>query len=115
MSTNPNQPQANTNGFTGRDLVLLCWIQGKLSTFRFRMYRCEYSIKYLPCGLFFDSAPDDGTLDDDGHGSNVSAIVSKVATKTKIIGIDVFRKVRSQGKWVSTAYDSDILAGLTGL
>lgn len=23
-----NQPQANTNGFTGRDLVLLCWIQG---------------------------------------------------------------------------------------
>ena len=45
----------------------------------------------------FDSAPDDGTLDDDGHGSNVSAIVSKVATKTKIIGIDVFRKVRSQG------------------
>ena len=60
----------------------------------------------------FDSAPDDGTLDDDGHGSNVSAIVSKVATKTKIIGIDVFRKVRSQGKWVSTAYDSDILAGI---
>jgi hypothetical protein len=39
-------------------------------------------------------------------------IVSKVATKTKIIGIDVFRKVRSQGKWVSTAYDSDILAGI---
>ena len=48
-----NQPQANTNGFTGRDLVLLCWIRGKLSTFRFWMYRCEYSIEYLPRGLFF--------------------------------------------------------------
>ncbi len=33
----------------------------------------------------FDSAPDDGTLDDDGHGSNVSAIVSKVATKLKLL------------------------------
>jgi hypothetical protein len=38
----------------------------------------------------FDSAPDDGSLDDNGHGSNVSGIVSKVATKTKIIGIDTF-------------------------
>ncbi|MEX7543228.1 Ig-like domain-containing protein [Acinetobacter baumannii] len=27
--------------------------RGKLSTFRFWMYRCEYSIKYLPRGLFF--------------------------------------------------------------
>ncbi len=52
----------------------------------------------------FDSAPDDGSLDDNGHGSNVSAIVSKVATKTKIIGIDVFRS--------GSAYDSDILAGI---
>jgi len=42
----------------------------------------------------FDSAPDDGSLDDNGHGSNVSAIVSKVATKTKIIGIDVFGQVQ---------------------
>ena len=60
----------------------------------------------------FDSAPDDGALDDDGHGSNVSAIVSKVASKTKIIGIDVFRKVRVNGQLLSSAYDSDIIAGI---
>jgi hypothetical protein len=33
----------------------------------------------------FDSAPDDGTLDDDGHGSNVSALCRKSLLKLKLL------------------------------
>lgn len=108
-----NQPQANTNGFTGEGssvAVLDTGVNYLHSDFGCTAVNTPSSTCRVVYS--FDSAPDDGTLDDDGHGSNVSAIVSKVATKTKIIGIDVFRKVRSQGKWVSTAYDSDILAGI---
>lgn len=38
-----------------------------------------------------DFAPDDGARDDDGHGTNVAAIVHGVAPGTKIIALDVFR------------------------
>jgi len=37
-----------------------------------------------------DFAPSDGSLDDNGHGTNVSGIVSGVAPDTKVIGLDVF-------------------------
>ena len=52
-----------------------------------------------------DFATDDGSLDDDGHGTNVSGIIVGVAPDTKIIGLDVFR---TDGY----AYDSDLLAAL---
>jgi subtilisin family serine protease len=52
-----------------------------------------------------DFAPDDGSLDAMGHGTNVSGIVVGVAPDTGIIGLDVFR---SDGY----AYYSDILAAL---
>jgi hypothetical protein len=45
---------------------------------------------------------DDGSLDDDGHGTNVSGIVLGVAPDTRIIGLDVFR---TDGY----AYDSDLI------
>ena len=108
-----NQPQANTNGFTGEGSSVAVIDTGV--NYLHSDFGCTaVNTPSSTCRVVysFDSAPDDGALDDDGHGSNVSGIVSKVATKTKIIGIDVFRKVRSQGKWVSTAYDSDILAGI---
>lgn len=38
-----------------------------------------------------DFAPDDGQLDDNGHGSNVAAIASAVAPGANIIAADVFR------------------------
>ncbi|WHR56731.1 S8 family peptidase [Acinetobacter haemolyticus] len=108
-----NQPQAVANGFTGEGssvVVIDTGVNYKHSDFGCTAVNTPAST----CRVVhsFDTAPDDGSLDDDGHGSNVSAIVAKVATKTKIIGIDAFRKVRSQGQWVSTAYDSDILAGV---
>ena len=48
---------------------------------------------------------DDGFLDDDGHGTNVSGIVVGVAPAAKIIGLDVFR---TDG----FAYYSDIISAL---
>jgi len=51
-----------------------------------------------------DTAPDDGSLDDNGHGTNVAGIVRGVAPDTRIISIDVFN-----GPYAS---DSDILEGL---
>jgi subtilisin family serine protease len=38
-----------------------------------------------------DFAPDDGKLDDNGHGTNVAAIVLGVAPRTKVLALDVFQ------------------------
>lgn len=51
-----------------------------------------------------DIASGDGQLDDDGHGTNVAAIVLGVAPDTRIIGLDVFNG--------QSAYDGDLLAAL---
>ncbi len=50
-------------------------------------------------------APDDGALDDHGHGTNVAAIVGGVAPGTDLIGMDVFR---TDGY----AYTSDIVSAI---
>lgn len=100
-----NQPQANTKGFNGTGssvAVLDTGVNYLHSDFGCTAVNTPSSTCRVVYS--FDSAPDDGSLDDNGHGSNVSAIVSKVATKTKIIGIDVFRS--------GSAYDSDIIAGI---
>ncbi|MCX8031517.1 MAG: carboxypeptidase regulatory-like domain-containing protein [Thermodesulfovibrionales bacterium] len=52
-----------------------------------------------------DFAPNDNSLDDDGHGTNVSAIVVGVAPETKIAALDVFR---TDG----FAYSSDIISAI---
>jgi subtilisin family serine protease len=52
-----------------------------------------------------DFAPADGSLDDNGHGTNVAGIVVGVAPDTKILALDVFR---TDGY----AYDSDLLSAL---
>jgi hypothetical protein len=41
-----------------------------------------------------DFAPEDNSLDDDGHGTNVAAIVLGVAPDTRIISLDVFQVTR---------------------
>jgi hypothetical protein len=51
-----------------------------------------------------DIAANDGALDDNGHGTNVSSIVAKVAPGAKIAALDVFR-----GQY---AYDSDLLTAI---
>lgn len=52
-----------------------------------------------------DFAPDDGALDDHGHGSNVSAIVAGVAPGARIAALDVF-------DLDGYAYFEDILAAV---
>jgi subtilisin family serine protease len=52
-----------------------------------------------------DFAPNDGALDDDGHGTNVSGIVAGVAPDAFIINLDVFRP-----DWY--AYTSDITSAI---
>lgn len=49
-------------------------------------------------------APEDNSLDENGHGSNVAGIVSKVAPNTKIVSMDVFRG--------DLVYDSDTMAAI---
>lgn len=51
-----------------------------------------------------DFATNDNALDDNGHGTNVSAIVLGVAPSTKVIGLDVFRG--------GLAYSTDIIAAI---
>ncbi len=51
-----------------------------------------------------DFAPNDGSLDDNGHGTNVAGIVAGVAPDTQILSLDVFSG--------PTAYDSNILAAI---
>lgn len=52
-----------------------------------------------------DFATDDGSVDDNGHGTNVAAISLGVAPSAKILALDVFR---SDG----LAYSSDIIAAI---
>lgn len=51
-----------------------------------------------------DMAADDGSLDDNGHGSNVAAVVAGVAPDARIVALDVF----SGG----SASSSDVIAGI---
>ncbi|HET6440613.1 MAG TPA: S8 family serine peptidase [Anaeromyxobacter sp.] len=52
-----------------------------------------------------DFAPSDGQLDDNGHGTNVAAIVAGVAPSTSILALDVFNG--------AYAYSSDILSAIS--
>nr|WP_314523136.1 S8 family serine peptidase [uncultured Acinetobacter sp.] len=108
-----NQPQAVTNGFTGEGTSVVVIDTGVDYTYAdfgcTAINRPESTCRVV---LSFDVAPNDNSRDDNGHGSNVAGVIAKVASKTKIIGIDVFRNVSVNGQAGVTAYDSDILAGL---
>lgn len=51
-----------------------------------------------------DFAPNDGSLDDNGHGTNVAGIVVGVAPSTQILALDVFNG--------DAAYDTDVIAAI---
>lgn len=59
------------------------------------------------CKVVFaqDFAPNDGVLDDDGHGTNVAGIVLGVAPGARIAALDVFRTDGS-------AYDNDLVSAI---
>jgi subtilisin family serine protease len=53
-----------------------------------------------------DTAPDDGQLDDDGHGTNVAGIAAGIASASSIVSFDVFDG--------ASASSSDITAAING-
>ncbi len=52
-----------------------------------------------------EAAPDDSSLDDDGHGTNVSAVAASTAGDADIVVADVFNG--------ASAFDADILTAIT--
>jgi hypothetical protein len=61
----------------------------------------------------FEVAPNDGSLDSTGHGSNVASIVTQVAPGTKIFGYDVFNGANASFADIATALND--LIRLRGL
>ena len=100
------QPAAAAAGQTGAGttvVVLDTGVNYKLAAFG----SCTAPGVPAACRVSYaaDLAPDDGALDDQGHGTNVSAIVAGVAPGAKLAVLDVFR---TDGY----AYSSDIIAGI---
>ena len=60
-----------------------------------------------------DFAPNDFSLDDDGHGTNVAAIAAAVAPGARILAYDVFRKqLNSRGEYVNLADDTVVVQAI---
>lgn len=53
----------------------------------------------------FDTAEDDGSRDDNGHGTNVAGIVAGVAPGANIVAIDVFDGAGARSRDVIEAFD----------
>ena len=86
------QPQAAAAGFTGASTAVAVLDTGVDYT-RSAFGSC--TAPNTPVGtckvvVAQDFAPDDGSLDDNGHGTNVAGIVVGVAPSTKILALDVF-------------------------
>ena len=101
-----NAAQSHSSGATGSGTsvaVLDTGVNYTLSAFG----NCTAPGAPAACKVAYvqDFAPDDGSLDDTGHGTNVSGIVAGVAPDAKILGLDVYR---TDGY----AYSDDILTAL---
>ena len=99
------QPEAAAEGFTGAGTAVAVLDTGLDYT------HADFGTCSAPgvagCQVIAmeEVSPDDGELDDHGHGTNVAAIVGGVAPDTGLIGMDVFR---SDGY----AYSSDLAAAI---
>lgn len=99
------QPVAKTQGFTGAGTTVAVLDTG--ANYRHPdLGSCTAPGTPASCRVSYalDFAPEDNSLDDNGHGSNVSSIVAGVASEAKIVALDVFRG--------ASAYDSDIISAL---
>ena len=101
-----SQPQAEAEGFTGEGTAVAVLDTG-LDYRHADFGSCTSVGAPASCRVVANKeiAPDDGSLDDNGHGTNVAAIVGGVAPGTDLIGMDVFR---ADGY----AYTSDIISAI---
>ena len=101
-----SQPQAEAEGFTGAGTAVAVLDTG-LDYSHADFGSCTSVGTPASCRVVANKeiAPDDGALDDNGHGTNVAAIVGGVAPGTDLIGMDVFR---ADGY----AYTSDIISAI---
>lgn len=100
------QPAAAARGFTGDGTTVVVLDTGL--DYRHADFGCTAPGVPANCPVVaaFDTAPEDGRLDESGrHGTNVAAIVGAVAPGADLIGIDVFTGPNS-------ASTIDILEGI---
>jgi len=98
------QPTAVSAGFTGAGATIAVLDTGADYT------RAAFGSCSAPgenCKVVFaqDFANDDGSLDDDGHGTNVAGIVIGVAPEARVAALDVF-------SLNGIAYSADIIAAI---
>lgn len=98
-----SQPNAQASGRTG-DGTSVCVLDTGADYTRTAFGACSTPGGACKVAYAQDFAPDDGALDADGHGTNVSATVLGVAPGTKVLALDVF-----DGAWAS---DSDIIGAI---
>jgi hypothetical protein len=101
------QPAAETSGYTGAGTSVAVLDTGANYTHADLGSCTAVATPASTCRVAYaaDFATADGSLDDNGHGTNVSAIVAAVAPDTDILALDVFR---SDGY----AYSTDIIAAI---
>ncbi len=100
------QPTAAASGYTGAGTAVAVLDTGVDHT-RAAFGSCSSPGVPAGCSVVYaqDFATNDGSLDDNGHGTNVAGIVVGVAPSTKILALDVF----GPG---GTGSDTDILAAV---
>jgi hypothetical protein len=83
------QTEAQRQGFQGQGTYTAVLDTG--ADWTQPAFACSASNNWSSCRLsMYEVARDDGRADDNGHGTNVAAIVSAVAPQTRVLAFDVF-------------------------
>ncbi len=100
-----NQPEAEAAGQSGAGTAVVILDTG-LNYTHSDFGSCTAVNTPSTCRVVYvaDTATNDGSLDAHGHGTNVAAIVGKVAPGTDLIGLDVFDG--------GGAYTTDVIEGI---
>lgn len=114
-----NQPQTATAGYTGAGTyvaVLDTGVDYRHADFG-SCTAANTPASTCRVSQVREQVASDGALDDDGHGTNVASIVSRVAPGAKIIAIDVFlvTGTNADGTPKRTSAPSDQLNAITWL